>query len=243
MPKGWKEWEEEVERYGPKEGPLYEEISSDFRYKTAIKGCLNCGVCVSICPAAHFYDFSPREIVNTLSDGIDREILELCREKIYHCAQCHYCIVRCPRRNQPAIGVMMLRDHSHMWGLSEEAMRPFTRVLKCILMTGTQISPDMIQGDFFPDWGPRCKRMGLHMPALRKRLGSRPEGYEGLKGVDVLSGVEAAWRVKSEVINELQQIWQMDGSLERLRMVSPFLAELVEEEIEEKREESMRGGD
>jgi heterodisulfide reductase subunit C len=100
-------------------------------------------------------------------------------------------------------------------------------------MTGTQISPDMIQGDFFPDWGPKTKRMGKFMPQLREGLGSKPKGYKGLHGVDVLSGVEAAWRVRPETIHELQRIWQMDGSLERLRGVSPFLAELVEEELEE----------
>jgi heterodisulfide reductase subunit C len=233
MPKGWKEWEEEVKKYPPKEGPLYKAISSDFRFHQAVKNCMRCGTCVSICPAAHFNDYSPREVIRIMMDGVDEEILELCREKIYHCAQCHYCIVRCPRRNQPAHVIMILREYSHEWGLTVEAMKPFTRVLKCILMTGTQISPDMIQGDFFPDWGPKTRRMGHFMGKLRKDLGSRPEGYKGLRGVEVLAGVEAAWKVRRKTIHELQRIWQMDGSLERVRGVSPFLAELIEEELEE----------
>ncbi len=237
MPKGWKEWEEEVVKHGPKEGPLYKEVSDDFRFKHAVKNCMRCGTCTSICPAAHFNEYNPRDVMRIMMDGNDQEILDLMREKIYACAQCHYCIVRCPRGNQPAIAVMILRDISHNLGLSEEAMKPFTRVLKCIMMTGTQISPDMIQGDFFPDWGPKTKKMGNFIPELRKGLGSKPQGYDGLKGVDVLAGVESAWRVNPKTVHELQKIWQMDGSLERLKAASPFLAELVEEELEEYEED------
>lgn len=237
MPYGWKEWEEEVKKYGPKEGPIYKAVSSDFRFHHAIKNCMRCGTCVSICPAAHFNNYNPRDVMRIMMDGNDSEILDLLREKVNMCAQCHYCLVRCPRRNQPAIAIIILRDLSHEWGLAVESMKAFTRVLKCIMMTGTQISPDMIQGDFFPDWGPKTKRMGNFIPQLRARLGAKKEGEEGLRGVDVLSGVESAWRVHPETVRELQKIWQMDGSLKRLGIASPFLQELVEEEIEDYKEE------
>ena len=45
---------------------IYEDIKSDFRYDHELNGCLNCGICTATCPSAHYYDYSPREIVQLL---------------------------------------------------------------------------------------------------------------------------------------------------------------------------------
>ena len=45
---------------------ILKDIQSDLRYDHELHGCLNCGICTATCPAAHYYDFSPREIVQLL---------------------------------------------------------------------------------------------------------------------------------------------------------------------------------
>ena len=35
-------------------------------YDHELHGCLNCGICTATCPSAHYYDYSPREIVQLL---------------------------------------------------------------------------------------------------------------------------------------------------------------------------------
>ena len=45
---------------------IFEDIKSDLRYEHELNGCLNCGICTATCPSAHFYDYSPREIVQLL---------------------------------------------------------------------------------------------------------------------------------------------------------------------------------
>ena len=42
---------------------IFQDIQKDVRYDHELNGCLNCGICTATCPAAHYYDFSPREIV------------------------------------------------------------------------------------------------------------------------------------------------------------------------------------
>src|SRR6185312_1480079 len=45
---------------------IFADLQSDLRYDHELNGCLNCGICTATCTAAHYYDFSPREIVQLL---------------------------------------------------------------------------------------------------------------------------------------------------------------------------------
>ena len=42
---------------------IFRDIQSDLRYDHELNGCLNCGICTATCPAAHYYDFSPRALM------------------------------------------------------------------------------------------------------------------------------------------------------------------------------------
>ena len=44
---------------------LFLEVKNDVRYEDFLYGCFECGICVSACPSARFYDFSLR--VKTLN--------------------------------------------------------------------------------------------------------------------------------------------------------------------------------
>jgi len=56
-------------------GKLYEQLSKDIRYIEGMKACMNCGTCTAICPAAEFYDYQPRKIVDIIQSK-DEEQLE-----------------------------------------------------------------------------------------------------------------------------------------------------------------------
>ena len=75
---------------------IFSDIQSDLRYDHELNGCLNCGICTATCPAAHYYDFSPREIVQLLWTENLEGIYAAMQEKIWACAQCYTCAARCP---------------------------------------------------------------------------------------------------------------------------------------------------
>ena len=45
---------------------LYEELQKDYRFKEGLHTCINCGTCTAICPAAEFYKYDPRKILDTV---------------------------------------------------------------------------------------------------------------------------------------------------------------------------------
>ena len=75
---------------------IFNDIQSDMRYDHELNGCLNCGICTATCPSAHYYDFSPREIVQLLWTENLEGIYDAMQEKIWACAQCYTCAARCP---------------------------------------------------------------------------------------------------------------------------------------------------
>ena len=62
-------------------GKLFDELSKDPRLKEGLKTCINCGTCTAICPAAEFYRYDPRKIVDTVQRKNDEEIEALLRSE------------------------------------------------------------------------------------------------------------------------------------------------------------------
>ena len=46
-------------------GKYFDMLMEDVRMKEGLTACMNCGICTGVCPAAEFYDYDPRQIVNT----------------------------------------------------------------------------------------------------------------------------------------------------------------------------------
>ena len=61
---------------------IFADLQSDLRFDHELNGCLNCGICTATCPAAHYYDFSPREIVQLLWTENLEGIYDAMQEKI-----------------------------------------------------------------------------------------------------------------------------------------------------------------
>ena len=70
---------------------IFQDLQADLRFDHELNGCLNCGICTATCPAAHYYDFSPREIVQLLWTENLEGIYDAMQEKIWACAQCYTC--------------------------------------------------------------------------------------------------------------------------------------------------------
>ena len=58
-------------------GKLYDRLTQDYRIKEGLKACINCGTCTAICPAAEFYQYDPRQIVDIVQSKDDAEIEKL----------------------------------------------------------------------------------------------------------------------------------------------------------------------
>eukprot|EP00825_Cyclidium_porcatum_P005117 TRINITY_DN1244_c0_g1_i1.p2 TRINITY_DN1244_c0_g1~~TRINITY_DN1244_c0_g1_i1.p2 ORF type:complete len:181 (-),score=19.51 TRINITY_DN1244_c0_g1_i1:449-991(-) len=95
----------------------YKILSKDVRFIEGLNACINCGTCTAICPAAEFYDYDPREIVNIVQSEDNLKIEELLKNNvIWYCGECLSCKTRCPRNNTPGFIIMALRSLSQDLG-------------------------------------------------------------------------------------------------------------------------------
>ena len=53
-------------------GRLYDLLMKDYRLKEGLNACINCGTCTAICPAAEFYRYDPRRIVDIVQSRRSR---------------------------------------------------------------------------------------------------------------------------------------------------------------------------
>jgi heterodisulfide reductase subunit C len=58
-------------------GKYFDMLMEDVRMKEGLHSCMNCGVCTGVCPAAEFYNYDPRQIVNIVQTRDDDAIEEL----------------------------------------------------------------------------------------------------------------------------------------------------------------------
>ena len=91
-------------------GHLFEKLQEDYRIKEGLKACMNCGVCTAVCPAAEFYKYNPKNIVNIVQRKDEDELEALLKsDTIWYCGECMSCVTRCPRGNAPGLIIMALR--------------------------------------------------------------------------------------------------------------------------------------
>ena len=207
---------------------VFEDIKQDFRYDHELNGCLNCGICTATCPSAHFYDYSPREIVQLLWTENVEQIYDAMQEKIWACAQCMTCAARCPFKNSPGGLVAIMREVAikHGFQSAREVLRPFGRVMLKLITTGNQLSPDMIQPDHFPDWGPNISKVDAPLATLRKAI-----------PVPTLHTTKTAWEVNLKTSVELYTIWEETGVLESLKTIDTNLYDVIGDIMDEKRDD------
>ncbi len=207
---------------------LFNEIKADIRFNGYLYGCYECGVCVAACPSARFYDFSPRVITQVLAREDVEVAYTLMNDSVWDCSQCFSCD-RCPRGNSPGGLITIMREVAVRNGLqsARDALEGYGRIIYKIMSTGTQVSPDMLQPNAFPDWGRHVQEISEHLDVWRKAL--PPE---------TLHTTETSWQVEEKTLVELYLIWHMTGVMDMIKEVDEGLFMILQDVMEERLEDA-----
>ena len=207
---------------------LFNEVAADPRFADYLYGCYECGICVAACPSARFYDFSPRRIAQALAREDVALVYEQIQDDIWECSQCFSCL-RCPRKNNPGGLVTIMREVSVRHGLAsaKQALEGYSRIIYKIMSTGTQVSPDMIRPEAFPDWGPTARETAENLEVWRRAM--PPE---------TMHTTSTSWEVDDRTLTELYLIWHLTGVLDMIKTLDESLHMILVDVMEEKLEEA-----
>ncbi len=179
--------------------------------REGLKSCMNCGVCTGVCPAAEFYDYDPRQIVNTVLTRDDEQIERLLRsETIWYCGECLSCRPRCPRGNTPAYVIQGLRTLSQRLGFFVESEKgrqqlAIKRLIgDNILKTGYCLVPRNIKPELHPEQGAVWEWITRN----------DEEVYGRFTPVYGAEGQGALRRIDEESMRELHRIFDVSGGRE-----------------------------
>jgi len=206
---------------------LFEQVKGDLRFADYLYGCYECGICVAACPSAKFYDFSPRRIAQAAAREDVDLIYQQMQEDIWECSQCFSCL-RCPRGNNPGGIITIMREVAVNNGLAsaKQALVGYSRIIYKIMSSGTQVSPDMLRSDAFPDWGPETADVADNLDLWRRALPA-----------ETMHTTSTGWSVADKTLVELYLIWLETGALDMIADVDSglhsILLELMEERLEE----------
>ena len=207
-------------------GELYDELCKDYRFKEGMHTCINCGTCTAICPAAEFYKYDPRKIVDTVQRGNDEEIEALLKsETIWYCGECMSCVTRCPRKNGAGLVVMALRELSTRLGYFTESEKgrqlyPLTKTLAGnVLNLGYCVHPNTYKYSDHPESGPIFEWVLNNKEEVYGRLGAK-YGKEG---------PGALRKIPQQDLDELKAIFDVTGGTERIRWVEEASAKKAAE--------------
>ncbi|ACF12609.1 conserved hypothetical protein [Chloroherpeton thalassium ATCC 35110] len=201
---------------------LFNEVKADFRWHHVLYGCYECGICTASCPSARFYDFSPRVFAQIMAREDIDSFYELLNDVMWSCSQCFSC-TRCPRHNSPGGIITIMREVAVNNGLdsAKEALKAYSRIIYKVMSTGTQVAPDMLQPDFFPDWGPDVKRVSENLDVWRRAIPP-----------DTLHTTELAWDVSDKTRLQLYMIFKLTGNLEMIENIDEGIYMILEEVME-----------
>ncbi len=207
-------------------GKLYERLMQDYRLKEGLKACINCGTCTAVCPAAEFYRYNPKNIVNIVQSRDDDRILELLKsDMIWYCGECMSCVTRCPRTNAPGMVIIALRSLSVELGYfveSEKGRQQYAlaKVL-CgnILNYGYCVHPETFKYASHPEYGTVGKWIEEHLEDVYDRVGAN---YKG-------DGPGPLRRIAQESLDDLKRIFDVTGATARVDRIKALSIEKAKE--------------
>src|SRR5674536_124113 len=152
---------------------------------------MNCGVCTAICPAAEFYNYDPRKIVDTVQTKDEDKITDLLKsETIWYCGECMSCKTRCPRGNAPGLIIMALRSLSQDLGFFVESEKgrqqlALKRTVGNWMITyGYCLYLEGVGTSMHPEQGPVWDWIQENWSALFKKMGANYKG-DGLSLIHI----------------------------------------------------------
>jgi len=183
---------------------------------------MNCGVCTAICPAAEFYDYDPRVIVNQVMQKDDTVIEGLLKsDTIWYCGQCMSCKTRCPRDNVPGLIISVLRKVSQELGYFTESKKGRQQLVvkrnvgDTILKYGYCVYPRTLKPELHPEQGPAWEWVYNHPH----------EVYERLNGNFEQEGAGTLRKTSPEVLGELKAIFDETGGTEFFEIIEKYSLE------------------
>ena len=207
-------------------GKLYDRLMQDYRMREGLKACINCGTCTAICPAAEFYKYDPRQIVDIVQSKDDAEIEKLLKsETIWYCGECMSCITRCPRKNAPGLVIMALRGLSMDLGYFAESEKgrqqyALTKTLcNNILNYGYCVYPRTFASALHPEAGKVWEWQEQHLEDIYERMGANLDG----------DGTGALRRIPQHDLDELQRIFDITGATERIDTINKYSMQKAQE--------------
>lgn len=203
-------------------GRYYEKLREDIRFIEGLTACMNCGVCTAVCPAAEFYNYDPRQIMDLVQSEDDSKIEQLLSsEDIWYCGECMSCRPRCPRGNTPGYVIQALRRLSQQTGLFVESEKGRQQLaLKRtighnILELGFCIHPTRVLPNLHPEQGPVWQWVSSNVKEVFTRF---DEGYD--------SDMPGAMRKINEAsLNEIRSIFDVTGATDFFEMIEDFSGE------------------
>jgi heterodisulfide reductase subunit C len=197
-------------------GNLYKILMEDVRFEEGLKACMNCGVCTAICPAAEFYDYDPRKVVDAVQSRDDEEILSLLKsETIWYCGECMSCKTRCPRGNTPGFIIMALRTLSQKLGYfteSEKGRQQFAikrTVGENIFKYGYCAATYAVNPQMHPEQGPIWEYILTNTDEVFERLGGQINGI----------GTGPLRKIPQDALDELKAIFDVTGGTEFFNII------------------------
>ncbi len=212
---------------------FFDQLHLDVRFEEGLVACINCGVCTAVCPAAEFYNYDPRQIVDTVQSRNESAIEALLKsETIWYCGECMSCRPRCPRGNTPGYIIQALRNLSQRTGLFVESEKgrqqlALKRVIgQGIIDNGYCLTPRAIDPDLHPEQG----------PVWRWIYDNHKEVYALFTDNYASSGAGPVRKIDDKTMGELRNILEQTGCME--------LFETIEEHSDRKaREMGFDGAD
>jgi heterodisulfide reductase subunit C len=205
---------------------LYNKLSEDVRFLEGMKACLNCGTCTAICPAAEFYNYQPRKIVEILQAKDDSQIEALLKsETIWYCGECMSCVTRCPRGNAPGLLITALRSLSQELGFFVESEKGRQQLAikrtigKWILEYGYCLFPSEIKPELHPEQGPVWEWEHGNIKKVMERLGAN---YKK-------TGPGILRKIPDEDLDEIRKIFEVTGGMDRFRKIEDYSREKAAE--------------
>jgi len=204
----------------------YEELRSDVRFVEGLTGCLHCGTCTAICPAAEFYNYDPRIIAETVQTRDNKQIHELLTgNMIWYCGECMSCKTRCPRSNAPGLLIMALRALSVRTGLFVESEKGRQQLVlkrtmgEWILKYGYCLYREEMSIEDHPEQGPTWEWQNKNLEKLFERFGVKYRGDEP----------GPLRKIPQEALDEVKRIFDVTGATDLFNFIEEQSAEKAEE--------------
>jgi len=201
---------------------LFDELSTDVRFVEGLNSCMNCGVCTAICPAAEFFDYDPRVLLNILQTKDLVQLEELLKsDTIWQCGQCMSCKTRCPRGNCPGLVISALRKISQEKGyftqskLGRQQYALIKTIGKTLLEYGYCVHPDLVNPELHPEQGPIWQWVYENKEEVYTRLGANLNG----------EGAGAMRKISDKNLSELKAIFEETGCTEMFDTIEKFSKE------------------